>query len=232
MITRWMVSLGLICMLGFPKPLAQGTGRLLQQVNPTQTPALTLATAILAPLEGQAVQGRVPVLANTAVQGFQSAELYFGYAADSTGTWFLIGQYLEPAAGTEAGTWDTSLITDGNYNLRLVVFLADGTQLETLVRGLRVRNYSPVETDTPTPVIPTNTPLPGELPTLTATALPTFTPTPTPLPTNPAEMTTAQITGSLGKGALAVAAIFILLGLYGLISMNRRKKSSFDDGTD
>lgn len=226
-----MVSLGLIWLLLLPKPWARGLEHLWLQTKPTETPTLTPAAAILSPLEGQAVQGRVPVLANMAVQGFQSAELYFGYAADSTGTWFLIGQVREPAAGTEAGTWDTSLITDGNYNLRLMIFLADGTQLETLVRGLRVRNYSPVETDTPTPAIPTNTPLPGELPTLTATALPTFTPTPTPLPTNPAEMTTAEITGSLGKGALVVGGIFILLGLYGLIS-KRRKKNSFDDGID
>jgi hypothetical protein len=229
---RWIVSLGFIWLLLLPKPLALGAEGFWQQTTPTETPTLTPNAAILAPQAGQAVQGRVPVLANTAVQGFLAAELYFGYVEDPTGTWFLIGQGSEPVTEAEAGTWDTSLITDGNYNLRLVVILQDGTQMERVVNGLRVRNYTPVETDTPTPVIPTDTPLPGEKPTATVTPLPTITPTPTPLPTNPAEMTDEEITGSLGRGALAAVGAFVFLGVYVWIRFSRRKKNSFDDGTD
>ena len=230
--TRILLSLGLLWLLLLPEPLKRESDRLLQQATPTETPTLNPTAAVFAPLAGQAVQGRVPVQAYTAIQGFQAAELFFGYAEDQTGTWFLIGQADEPVMGGEIGTWDTSLITDGNYDLRLLVVLQDGTQVETVVPGLRVRNYTPVETDTPTPVIPTDTPLPGEKPTSTVTPIPTVTSTPTPLPTNPAEMTTDQITGSLGKGALAAIGAFIILGFYILIKVSRRKKKSFDDGTD
>jgi hypothetical protein len=230
--TRIILSLGLLWLLLLPKPLWGEADLLLQQATPTETPTLAPTAAILAPLEGQAVQGRIPVQAFTAIQGFQAAELFFGYAEDPTGTWFLIGQNSEPLAGSEIGTWDTSLITDGNYDLRLLILLQDGTQVETVVNGLRVRNYSPVETDTPTPVIPTDTPLPGEKPTSTMTPLPTITPTPTPLPTNPAEMTTDQIAGSLGKGALAALSAFVILGFVVLVKISRRRKKPFDDGSD
>jgi hypothetical protein len=129
------------------------------------------------------------------------------------------------------GAWDTNLITDGNYNLRLVVILQDGTRVDTAVTGLRVRNYSPIETSTPTPVTPTATLSPGERPTATATPVPTITPTPTPLPTNPAEMTTHQITGSLWKGALGAIVVFLILGIYVLIKQGGRKNHN-NDGTD
>lgn len=232
MITRILLSLGFLWLLLLPKPIRWEAELFLQQATPTETPTLTPTAAILVPLAGQAVQGRIPVWAYTAIQGFQKAELFFGYAEDPTGTWFLIGQSAEPVLGGEIGTWDTSLITDGNYDLRLLITLQDGDQVETVVHGLRVRNYTPVETDTPTPVIPTDTPQPGEKPTSTVTPLPTITPTPTPLPTNPAEMTTEQITGSLGKGALAALGAFVILGFYLLIKVSRRKKKSFDDGSD
>jgi hypothetical protein len=229
---RWVIYLGLIWLLALPKPGAWAAERFWLQAKPTETPTLTPSAAILAPLAGQAVQGRVPVLVNTAAQDFQVAELYFGYAGDPTGTWFLIAQSSEPVMAAEAGTWDTSLITDGDYDLRLVVFLEDGNQVEMVVRGLRVRNYSPVETDTPTPIIPTDTPLPGELPTSTATLQPTVTPTSTPLPTNPAEMTGAEIARSLSRGALAAVGAFALLGAYIWIRLNQRKRNSLDDGTN
>lgn len=194
----------------------------------TETPTAIPTAEILMPLAGQAVQGRVPVLVYTAIQGFQSAELYFGYTDDQTGTWFLIAQNEEPLTGTEMTAWDTGLITDGNYNLRLVVLLQDGTKLNSMVGGIRVRNYSPIETSTPTPVIPSATLSPGELPTSTATPLPTTTPTPTPLPTNPAEMTDGQITNSLSRGALGAVFVFVVLGVYILIRQGGRKRNHYD----
>ena len=229
------IQIGLIlCSLWIiflPASLVVGAYPLIQKATPTETPTVIPTAAILVPVAGQAVQGRVPVVANTAIQGFQSAELYFGYAEDQTGTWFLITQNGEPVMSAEMGAWDTNLITDGNYHLRLVVILQDGTRVDTAVTGLRVRNYSPIETSTPTPVTPTATLSPGERPTATATPVPTITPTPTPLPTNPAEMTTHQITGSLWKGALVAIVVFLILGIYVLIKQGGRKNHN-NDGTD
>jgi hypothetical protein len=195
-----------------------------QRAAPTGTSTAVPTAAILSPLAGQAVQGSVPVIVFSDIQGFQSAELSFGYTKDQTGTWFLIAQNVQPLANGEMGTWDTNLITDGDYNLRLEVVLQDGSKIDAAVAGVRVRNYSLVETSTPTPVTPTATLAPGERPTATATPIPTITATATPLPTNQAEMTGGQITGSLTKGALGAIIIFVMVGLYILIKQGRGKE--------
>jgi hypothetical protein len=82
------------------------------------------------------------------------------------------------------------------------------------VTGLRIRNYSPVETETPTPVVPTETLFPGQA---TRTPLPSATPLPptvTPLPTNPAIYTPQQLFNGLAAGSSVVLILFVLLGIY------------------
>jgi len=169
---------------------------------------------ILSPSPGQALQGIVPITGNIAVQGFQSAEISFTYQGDPRQTWFLIGELNSPVAEGHLLDWDTTTITDGEYSLNLAVTMESGEVLTTTVEGLRVRNYSPIETDTP---YPTATPAPGDttVPTTTPTSSGTPIPfTPTPLPTNPAIITTRDVTLSLGKGVLAVVGMFALIGLY------------------
>jgi hypothetical protein len=169
---------------------------------------------ITSPQAGQALQGNVPVQGKIDAQSTRSTELSFAYANGSTETWFLIQAGLEPGGDRTLAHWDTTTITDGQYDLRLTVTLNNGRQVSTTIEGLRVRNYTPVETNTPAP---TSTPAPGELPTatLTPTSTPTeIPPTPTPMPTNPAQLTASDITSGLGKGALGVAAAFVLIGLY------------------
>jgi hypothetical protein len=173
------------------------------------------ALSIRSPVAGQAMQGSVSIEGNSSVPGFVSAELAFAYAGDPTGTWFLIAEPNEPVQDGILAQWDTGAITDGDYDLRLRVSLEDGSHVESLVPGLRVRNYTPVETDTPTPVTPTLTQLPGETPAVTPT--PEIRPSATPLPPNPAEVTRGDILRSLGKGALAILGLFALLGAYKLV---------------
>jgi len=94
------------------------------------------------------------------------------------------------------------------------------------VEGLRVRNYSPIETSTPTPVTPTATPLPGELSIPTPTPTPTISPpapTPTDLARNPAQVSVPDIALSLGKGALAILGLFALMGIYQAVKNIREK---------
>jgi hypothetical protein len=227
MYKRIGLLLGCLWVIFIPMGVVRDAFSLLLKATPTETATELPTAGILSPSTGQVVQGKVPVVAFTAVRGFQSAELYFGYTDDQTGTWFLIAQSTEPAIGVEIGTWDTNLITDGNYRLRLVVMLQDGSKVDVIVSGLRVRNYSPIETSTPTPVTPTATLSPGERPTSTVTPMPTITATATLLPTNPAEMTTGQIASSLSKGALGTLSVFLFLGIYWLIKRSRRK-SRFD----
>jgi PTH1 family peptidyl-tRNA hydrolase len=198
---NWWLSL-LFILLALARPAgAQPLARAALQATP---PVVTLS----APLPGQVLQGKVPITGNTAIEGFQSIELTFAYANNPTGTWFLILYSSLPVADGLLAQWDTTTITDGDYTLRLVVRLADGSQQTLTLPGLRVRNYTPIETDTPPPPVPSATPAPGQAPiqpptaTLpaTATALP---PTPTALPTNPAEVSTLALARTLGIGALA-----------------------------
>jgi hypothetical protein len=186
----------------------------------------TSAVNIQSPLPGQALQGSVPILGTIAVDAFSSAEVSFGYTSDTSGTWFLIQQVSEPLSDAQLTTWDTTIITDGNYNLRMVVTLTDGSQITVFVLGVRVRNYTPIETDTPTPITPTATPAPGELPSATSTLTPTLTPfppSPTPLPTNPAIITLADIQTSVGTGTLITFGLFLCLSIYLALHWLRRR---------
>lgn len=177
---------------------------------------------------GDAVRGIVPVRGNTAVDGFQSWELTFGYAGDKTGTWFFIVESDQPVNNDILTQWDTTTLTDGTYNLRLTVFLEGGRRTHFIVQDLRVRNYTPIETITPTPIRTSSpltvTPQPSLMPTITVP--PTETPipdTPTPLPTNPIEISTRHVTNSLIRGAAGTLAAFIAIGLYASLRRMFRK---------
>jgi hypothetical protein len=138
---------------------------------------------------------------------------------DPTGTWFLIWEAEELPGGEFLAEWDTSVLTDGNYRMRFVVFLGSGEQLITYLEGIRIRNYRPIETSTPantsTPLPPAATPAPTLTPTPTRTPIP---PTGTPLPANPAQLSEADIHLNLGRGALGAAALFLIFGLYHTLS--------------
>ncbi len=115
-----------------------------------------------------------------AASGFSSAELLFSYADNPTGTWFLIQSISELPVDGPLAQWDTTTISDGSYTLRLVIRLADGSEIEQSVAGLRVRNYTPIETETPTPSTPTIAPV------IVGTSTPTPTPTQLPAHAHPA----------------------------------------------
>jgi len=184
------------------------------------TPADGPVIALHSPLPGQALQGIVPIMGNTAIEGFLSAELSFAYFDDRTGTWFLIAEYSVPVADGILAQWDTTTISDGNYTLRLEVALQNGEQQTVTVAGVRVRNYTPIETNTPTSPAPTATSVPGNTPTPTLTPTVTLTLPPltiTPLPSNPVQISNQDVLASLGQGALATLGLFAVLGCYGLI---------------
>lgn len=174
---------------------------------------------ITTPLQGISLQGIVTIQGSTLIDDFQSWEITFGYTNDTTGTWFLIAEGEEQVTNGELTQWDTTTITDGDYNLRLTVYLQGGRREHYVVNNLRVRNYSPVETLTPIPTLTstpyTETPLPSQ--TSTSTTQPSETPlpdTPTPLPTNPVTITQTTINNSLLRGASGALAAFVLVGLY------------------
>ena len=168
------------------------------------------------PRPGDVLQGVIAVIGSNDVNGIVSAEISFTYMDDPTGTWFLIANNIQPVSKSTLAIWDTTVITDGNYVLRLRVNLTDGTSQESLVPELRVRNYTAVETPTPSPVDTTEatpvTPEATPIPTGTAT-LELFS-TPTALGQNPAILAPVDVTISILYGGLAAILTFIIIGIY------------------
>ena len=200
----------------------------------TNTPAVSTpspvvgSAAILSPQPGQALQGTVPIVVDAAVEGFEAAELAFAYAINPTGTWFTIFQGNQPVAGETLAQWDTSQISDGQYTLRLIVKLSNGAQQTAEVNGLRVRNYTAIESDTPTPVTPSVTPPPKDTPAPSLTPIPTGTPlppTPTLQPINPAILGKTEVLVSVAEGGLVAVGLFALAGLYAALRWMRRSRS-------
>jgi hypothetical protein len=152
------------------------------------------------------------------VPNFLSAQLDFTYASNPAGTWFILQTFSQPAPDSALYTWNTTSITDGDYLLRLQVFLADGTTQEATVPVTIQNDSLPA---TPTPILPTATPetiFGGQIPTpflLAASPTPTDIPrpTPTPLPANPIALGQNEILISLGRGALVIIGLFIISGI-------------------
>jgi hypothetical protein len=194
----------------------QVKAEMISSINIRQKEALN--PTISSPIPGQAVQGAIVIRGNTSVNGFQSYEVDFAYTTDATQTWFLIEESTLPVQDGILAVWDTSTITDGDYNLRLIITRTDGEQVEIQVTDLRVRNNTPIETDNPTPTqgslvmgIPTLTSTPQAISTLMTTSQPA---TPTPLLANPIDVSTSQIILTFGKGVAYTIGIFALLGAY------------------
>ncbi len=163
------------------------------------------------PQAGEAVQGIVPIRGKIAVKG--TISIYFKYAGDKTATWFLIDQISEVPADGLLAKWNTSRISDGNYDIKIEVESKTSSPQIEIVNGIRVRNYTTIETITPNPFASnrlSSSPLPTSTGTMTATPVRT----PTPPPPNPASISSGEIQISLGQGA-SIAAVFLLIfGIY------------------
>lgn len=179
--------------------------------------------AISSPIDGQMVQGLVIISGTVSPLVFFSYELSFAYENDPTGTWFVLADSSLPVFQGDLGTWDTTTMTDGDYALRLQVFLLDGSVQEKIVSGLRVRNYTAVPTSTFTPtataIVQFAPPTAQLIAPEPATATPSL-PTPTPLSPNPASLQDTSISWALGRGA--IMALLLFLG-FGLILRMRRE---------
>jgi hypothetical protein len=200
-----------------------------EEATPAGTPSVIpeLPTvgpvSISYPIHGQTLQGIVNITGSIALEGWTSYELAFSYAdiipvGDNTDpNWFPFATGTNPIVDGLLTAWDTTALTDRDYNLRLRVF-GPGDPQDVFVYGLRVRNYivdTPLPTLTPTPSI---TPLASPTPTVTATftPLPTVTPfsVPTPLPPNPATLRPDEIVFNLARGVLFTAMLFGIFGLF------------------
>ena len=170
---------------------------------------------ISAPRPGEALRAQANIIGTTSVSNFLSAELDFSYASAPTETWFPLQTLSQPVFDSPLYTWDTTNITDGNYILRLRVFLGDGTFQEVTVPITIQNDAQPTPTTAPTATPQEETILVPTPFLLASSPTPTDVPraTPTPLPTNPVSLDQNTVFSSFGRGALVILGMFALAGL-------------------
>lgn len=184
---------------------------------------------ISSPRDRASVRGLVPIEGSAAHTQFQKYEVHYAPEPNPGDQWAPVGNspFSVPVVQGRLALWDTTIIPDGVYSLRLRVVRIDGNYDEYFVRGIQVLNTRPTETptpeDTPTPAAPTETPSPTPtivigVPTM---ASPTPRPSETPLPTAPPTATPEplnlpfqNVSSAACWGAGGALAVFVGLGLF------------------
>ncbi len=162
--------------------------------------------ALRSPREGDFLRGTITLTGNSDVPGFSLMSLHFAHQTDGPETWFLLYESQTPVRDGPLATWDTNLVSDGMYQLRIQVTLEDGRVLEDIVPNLTIANDLPEVTPTPRD----GTPGPAvESPRVSSTSPPA-----TPLPENPLRVEEAALVRALKTGAGATLTLMILLFLY------------------
>lgn len=148
-----------------------------------------ITAVITSPVDGQQLFGLVNIVGSaTHPAAFDYFTLEYIDQSDPNAPWYLVQEPVrQPTQDAVLGAWNTNMVPDGVYRLRLRVFLTDGQIKEFVVSNLRVINSQP------TPV-----------PTTAAGGFDTSqnAPTPGPSPTSPIEQppsndpSTGEIIGS------------------------------------
>ena len=177
---------------------------------------------IISPQPGDVLRGQVEIVGSMDIPNFSSAELAFSYASNPADNWFTIQTFPQPVQNSTLATWDTTVLTDGDYILYLRVFLQDGSSQDVIIPDLKIGNDSPLPTLSPTATVTatatdpagfiTINPLPAATLKPAAPALPTFPP-PTPLPANPAAVTSSSIQANFARGGLITLVLFAFFTL-------------------
>lgn len=143
---------------------------------PTWTPAASTATAypydvrISYPVSGSQIAGYVTIVGSASHPRFVQYALEWGPDPNPSNLWY---PFLTPPQRTNIvlngglGAWNTTLMPDGVYQIRLHVWLNDGTDVDYRLTGIRVSNTTPTAMPTLTPTvrpnqIPTLNPIPSQ----------------------------------------------------------------------
>ena len=160
------------------------------------------ATAVIvSPTDNEQLFGQIYIVGSAGHQtAFDSYTLEYNDLADPGAAWLLVQPRVrQQVSDGVLGAWNTNVVPDGVYRLRLRVFLQDGqVGAEYAVSGLRVVNTAP--TPLPTSAAEADslqvTPTPGPSPTSPIQQPPSNSPT-TPEPFAAAsDASTNQDTGS------------------------------------
>ena len=163
------------------------------------------------------LQGIQIIKGNTSVTGFSSYLIQFSTTSHPN-DWFSIIESKNSILNDVLAEWDTTIISDGDYNLRLVVLFENGDLVINEINNIRIRNYTATETPTRTVQITnviTSTP--------TATLKSTVTsPTATMLPKNPAVFTGTNFNRSILFGAIIAIVLILPISIFQFIKQKRK----------
>lgn len=176
---------------------------------------------IISPQEGDSLQGTVAIKGTVTGIGFEYAEVSFRYQSSPGETWFPITRLDEPVVDDVLAEWDTTLIADETYQLKVVATYSDGHNLEMIIDNIHIHNYTPFEAT----AIPTITVTPLEqnstaIPTIQATNI---LPTMTPLPTNELVLSEKQFVASAFQGAGFGVLLVLVIALWMMIRTRNRE---------
>jgi len=182
---------------------------------------------IASPGDNAVVRGTVPIVGTAVDPSFWKYEVHYAPEPNPQDRWTLIGIVHETQVGDGLlETWDTSIIPDGTYSLRLRVVNRTGNYQEVLARGVLVANAAPTETPQPTSTaLPTATITPAATPTFMIPTSPLSQPTATPTLARP---TRSALPEGLDPSAwrqsfcLGAELMAILLLVIALIFLLRR----------
>jgi len=183
---------------------------------------------ITLPQQGETVRGVVLIVGTALHPDFNNYTLEFGFDPNVDQQWFPVQDPVaQQVQDGPLAEWDTTVVADGTYQLRLRVVRNDGQTDEFTVTGITVSNAVPTQPPTVVPsVTPSSTvgvPTPGPSPTPLIQQPPTSTPRPTATPggptltptPNPAPvLSERQIRGAVCRGVGLTLFVFILVGVY------------------
>lgn len=114
-----------------------------QAVAPTVPSRYPEIMQIVYPVTGQEVAGNVVVAGSASHPDFIQYALEYGPDPNPSNLWYPITPQAVtvPVINNALGAWNTTLVQDGTYQVRLHVYLTGGREVtNVVVTGLRVRN--------------------------------------------------------------------------------------------
>ena len=105
---------------------------------------------ISSPTSNAVVQDTVEIIGSADHPSFQFYVIDIGPEPNTNDQWSTIGTTHEaPVINGLLETWDTTLVPDGSYTIRLRVVRVDGNYGEFFAQQVVVSNTQPIPTDTP-----------------------------------------------------------------------------------
>lgn len=154
-----------------------------------------LRLEIISPAAGSQIRGTVPIVGSAVVPNFQFYKVEWGIGPNPA-QWALIGSlHDQQVTNNQLEVWNTNVVPDNTYTLRLTGVKNDGNWEEFYVRNLQVANSAPQATATPT-----ETPTPEG----------TLTATPTPADETPEASAEATPEGKTGPSEAPTTGVQII----------------------